>query len=132
MKATRIYTLLALMLVVASTALTSCKKDSQIVGRWECTNAILTEGDHQMVQNSSIGKIWEFKENGELLKEGESKPSGYSIEGNNLTITDTLSDGTQVYFLPAVIQILTESQLSLLIKYNGAVETSENIEFKRL
>ena len=73
MKATRIYTLLALMLVVASTALTSCKKDSQIVGRWECTNAILTEGDHQMVQNSSIGKIWEFKENGELLKEGESK-----------------------------------------------------------
>ena len=131
MKNIRLYTRLALLLVVASTALTSCKKDSQIV-RWECTNAILTEGDHQMVQNSSIGKIWEFKENGELLKEGESKPSGYSIEGNNLTITDTLSDGTQVYFLPAVIQILTESQLSLLIKYNGAVETSENIEFKRL
>ena len=132
MKNNIFYTLLALMLIVASTALISCKKDPQIVGRWECTNAILTEGDHQMVQNSSIGKIWEFKENGELLKEGESKPSGYSIEGNNLTITDTLPDGTQVYFLPAVIQILTESQLSLLIKYNGAVETSENIEFKRL
>lgn len=132
MKNIRLYTRLALLLIVASTALTSCKKDPQIVGRWECTNAILTEGDHQIVQNSSIGKIWEFKENGELLKEGESKPSGYSIKGNNLTITDTVPDGTQVFLLPAVIQILTESQLSLLIKYNGAVETSENIEFKRL
>ena len=132
MKTTRLYTLLALLLMVAGMTLTSCKKDPQIVGRWECTNAILTEGDHQIVQNSSIGKIWEFKENGELLKEGESKPSGYSIEGNNLTITDTVPDGTQVFLLPAVIQIQTESQLSMLIKYNGAVETSENIEFKRL
>ena len=46
MKNIRLYTRLALLLIVASTALTSCKKDPQIVGRWECTNAILTEGDH--------------------------------------------------------------------------------------
>ena len=137
MKTTRIYTLLALLIVASMTIFSSCKKDPQIVGKWECTNDVLTEGDLQLDGSSAIGQIWEFKANGELVKEGEERAYGYSIEGDNLTITDTVSglpNETQVFSQTATIQILTESQLSLLFDYqgNGELVVPRKMDFKRL
>ena len=58
-----------LMLLIGITIFSSCKKNPQIVGKWECTNDVMIEEDHQFTETPSIGQIWEFKGNGELLKE---------------------------------------------------------------
>lgn len=127
-----------LMLLVMASMLTftSCKKEPQIVGKWKCTNDLMIEGDHQFADSPSIGQIWEFKENGELLKEGEGRAYAYSIEGDNLTITDTVTfpDGIQMFSQTAIIQILTETQLSLSFEYQGANEliVPRNMGFNRL
>ena len=126
-----------MLLVVASIKIfSSCKKNPQIVGKWKCTDDVMIEGDHQFTEVSSVGQIWEFKGNGELLKEGEERTFAYSIEGNNLTITDTvtLPNGIQLFSQTATIQILTESQLSLSFEYqgNGELVVPRNMDFKRL
>ena len=135
MKAT---TKLFMMLLVVAGMLTfiSCKKDPQIVGKWKCTNDVMIEGDQQLADSPSIGQIWEFKGNGELFKEGEERVYAYFVEGKNLTITDTvpLPNGTQLFSQTAIIQILTETQLSLSFEYQGANETivPRNMDFERL
>ena len=125
-----------MMLLIGITIFSSCKKNPQIVGKWECTNDVMIEGDHQFTESPSIGQIWEFKGNGDLFKEGEERAYAYSIEGNNLTITDTvtLPDGTQLFSQTATIQTLTESQLSLSFEYqgNGELVVPRNMDFKRL
>lgn len=128
--------MLMLLVVASITIFSSCKKNPQIVGKWKCTDDVMIEGDHQFTEVSSVGQIWEFKGNGELLKEGEERTFAYSIEGNNLTITDTvtLPNGIQLFSQTATIQILTESQLSLSFEYqgNGELVVPRNMDFKRL
>ena len=127
--------MLMLLVVASITIFSSCKKNPQIVGKWKCTDDVMIEGDHQFTEVSSVGQIWEFKGNGELLKEGEERTFAYSIEGNNLTITDTvtLPNGIQLFSQTATIQILTESQLSLSFEYqgNGELTVSRNMDFIR-
>ena len=127
--------MLMLLVVASITIFSSCKKNPQIVGKWKCTNDVMIEGDLQVTEASSIGQIWEFKGNGELFKEREERAFAYSIEGNNLTITDTvtLPDGTQLFSQTATIQILTENQLSLSFEYqgNGELTISRNMDFIR-
>lgn len=127
--------MLMLLVVASITIFSSCKKNPQIVGKWKCTNDVMIEGDLQVTEASSIGQIWEFKGNVELFKEREERAFAYSIEGNNLTITDTvtLPDGTQLFSQTATIQILTESQLSLSFEYqgNGELTVSRNMDFIR-
>ena len=128
--------MLMLLVVASITIFSSCKKNPQIVGKWKCTDDVMIEGDHQFTEVSSVGQIWEFKGSGELLKEGEERTFAYSIEGNNLTITDTvtLPNGIQLFSQTATIQILTESQLSLSFEYqgNGELVVPRNMDFKRL
>ena len=129
--------LMLMLLVVASMMnLSSCKKNSQIVGKWKCTDDVIIEGDHQFTETHSIGQIWEFKENGELFKEGELSAFSYSIEGNNLTISETVTmmpNGTQLLSQTATIQMLTDSQLSFSFEYqgNGEMTVSRNMDFTR-
>ena len=126
--------MLMLLVVAGITKFSSCKKNPQIVGKWECTNDVMIEGEHQFTETSSIGQIWEFKGNGGLFI--EDRASAYSIEGNNLTITDTvtLPNEPQLFSQTAIIQTLTESQLSLSFEYqgNGDLIVSRNMDFKRL
>ena len=125
-----------MMLLIGITIFSSCKKNLQIVGKWECTYDVMTEKDHQFTETPSIGQIWEFKGNGELFKEGEERTFAYSIEGNNLTIADTvtLPNGTQLFSQTATIQTLAETQLSLSFEYqgNGELLVSRDMVFKRL
>ena len=105
--------LATLLCVISLATLSSCKKDNEdlIIGKWKCTSAaMLSLGpEGEMEENEKeIGKVWEFKSNGTLYKEGEMMGT-YIVNGSTLTIT---ADGMSI---PCQISNLTRNELDFSI-----------------
>ena len=74
--------MMAMLLCVAAFAsLSACSKDNEdlILGKWKCTVYNYTDNNNGMQYDSPVGEIWEFKEGGVLVSDGNS--AAYSVSG---------------------------------------------------
>lgn len=99
-----------LLCVAAFASLSSCSKDNEdlILGKWKCTVDNYTDNNNGFQHQSFVGEIWEFKDGGVLVIDGNS--TAYSVSGETITISGGLMSGT--------IEELTSSKLVLDLQLN--------------
>lgn len=117
-----------LLCVAAFASLSSCSKDNEdlILGKWKCTVDNYTDNNNGLQHHSLVGKIWEFKDGGVLVSDGNS--TAYSVSGETITIYGGLMSGT--------IEELTSSKLVLDLQFNmgyqGNPPDRMHLEFSKI
>ena len=111
--------LMIMLLVMAGmTTLTSCNKDPQIYGKWNCTKMIVTDGESEMeVQSNGIHTL-EFFKNGDVVADDDNENSGtFTLKGNDITLKDIFTgniDGEiQKIEMSGTVKTLTKTDLVL-------------------
>ncbi len=131
-KMKRTLKMMAMLLCIAAfTSLSSCSKDNEdnedlILGKWKCTVDNYTDNNNGYQHHSYVGEIWEFKDGGVLVSDGNSV--AYSVSGETITIYGGLMSGT--------IEELTSSKLVLDLQYNmgyrGNPPDRTHLEFSKI
>ena len=85
----RIKLMIMLLVMVGMTTLTSCNKDPQIYGKWNCTKMVVTDGENEMEVPSNGIHTLEFFKNGDVVADDDNENSGtFTLNGNDITLKD--------------------------------------------
>lgn len=126
--------LMAMLLCVVSLAsLSSCSKDDEngsgsnnIIGKWEVTIDTWNNNGNDFGHDSRVGEIWEFKDGGIVIADGQSV--SYAVSGNDITLMGGMLSGS--------ITSLTNSKLVLdltvAMRMDNNPYPTEHIEFSKI